>query len=152
MRLTCAVGDPLDDLLSRADGRTLAWMMRKSELADGTRPGIPVADEEEVDALLSRARESLGGWRLRRVRAEWDGWHLARVALLRDACGATYREIAARTGRSRQDACLTYSRHAELLRGDPAYASRLADLAERAAASTTGVAPTSGPSVAGGDR
>lgn len=134
----CEAGDPMDDLLSRANGRALAWMKRKSALADGSRPGMPVADEVEVEALLSREKDVHGDWILRRVRAEWDGWHLARVALLRDACGATYREIAARTRRSRQDACSTYSRHAELLVGDPEYASRLATLAERAVANTLG--------------
>jgi REP element-mobilizing transposase RayT len=137
--IPCESADPVDDLLSRADGRTLAWMRRKAGLADGSRPGMPVADEEEVEALLERERELSGDWRLLRKRTEWDGWHLARVALLRDACGTTYREIAARTGRSRQDACLSYSRHVELLNADSGYATRLADLAERAVANTTGL-------------
>jgi hypothetical protein len=94
--------DPLDDLLAGADGRTAEWMKRKSRLADGTRPGVPM-----------------------RV-----------VGILRDLCGDTFREIAGRTGRSRQDAYQNHARHLDLLGSDPDYAHRVAELTRRTLART----------------
>jgi REP element-mobilizing transposase RayT len=136
IELLGAQEDPLDDLLARADGRALAWMARKAKLADGTRAGLAVADAEALVELLSQEHAAVGSWPLRRARTTWDGWHIARVALLRDVCGQTYREIACRSGHSRQDACVQYARHVELLQEDADYAGRIAELAERAVAAT----------------
>jgi hypothetical protein len=40
--------DPLDDLVGNAPGRVLKWMRRKAALADGTLPGMPVADPKTM--------------------------------------------------------------------------------------------------------
>lgn len=128
--------DPLDDLLAAADGRTAEWMKRKSRLADGTRPGVPLSDPDDVDEVWTRERLERGAWSIRGARGRWDGWHIARVGILRDLCGDTFREIAGRTGRSRQDAYQNHARHLDLLGSDPDYAHRVAELTQRALART----------------
>jgi len=124
--------DPVDDLLRRADGRTLAWMREKAKLADGTRPGLAVGDAVVVDGLVTHEREERGSWKLAGSRKALDGWHVVRVALLRDVCGLTFEEIGERTGRTRQDAFVSHSRHVRRMTEDTEYARRAAELAERA--------------------
>lgn len=132
IRLPESAEDPLDELLRGADERTLAWMRRKARTADATEIGIALVDPETLEELVATEAARRGAWVVRRGRKAWDGWRIARAALLRDLCAATYREVASRTGQSRQGALADRERHERLLADDPDYANRVAAIGRAA--------------------
>ena len=121
--------DPLDGLLEAAAPRVRAWMRRKAELADGTKPGIPLVDPESVEEVLTGEASIAGPWQVKLARKSADAWVLAKVALLRELCGTTFEEAARRSDRSIQGAWSLYRRHRELVICDEEYSTRVADLA-----------------------
>ena len=58
-------GDPLDHLLDATPERILRWMRAKTRVADGTSPGLPVADPETVVQVVRQEIGSAAGWYLR---------------------------------------------------------------------------------------
>jgi REP element-mobilizing transposase RayT len=120
--------DPLDELFEAAAPAVRAWMRRKAELADGTRPGLPLADPESVEEVFAGARSKNGEWSVTLARNTVDGWALAKIVLLRELCGATLDETASRTGRSLQNAWRLCRQHKRLVVVDEDYAARMAAL------------------------
>jgi len=131
--------DPLDELFEAAAPRVHAWMRRKAELADGTRPGIPLVDPESVEEVLTAEAAIDGPWQVKLARKSADAWALARVALLRDLCGTTFEEAARRSARSIQGAWSLHRQHCQLVLGDDGYAARVADLAGKVLAACHGL-------------
>jgi REP element-mobilizing transposase RayT len=123
--------DPLDDLISAAPPRVLAWMRRKAALADGTDVGLPMvpwqAVEERIHAFADgfRALQSPDG-------RESRLGDVARAGLLRDICGLSYPRIAGIVGCSRTAAEHRARRHRELLDRNAPYAEVVALVAHSA--------------------
>jgi len=88
--------DPLDDLVGAAPERVRQWMCRKTALADGTRPGLPLFGPTKIENELDGARVSRPHWTIRRSSNSLDPWRVLRVWLLRHAAGLTQGEIAQR--------------------------------------------------------
>ena len=122
-----ALTDELDDLVGAAPERVRAWMVRKAKLADGTLPGLPMVDEQTVADLIGGLESA--AWVVRPSRRQRDGWQLARTALARDLCGASFGRIAQAARTSTAAACRDYHLHCRLLRADAEYAQRVAELA-----------------------
>lgn len=121
--------DPLDDLIAAAPARVLAWMKRKSELADGTRPGLPVLVIEDLEAALQSHRVGVDpGWRVGRR----SGWAILRVGLARQLCGLALDEIGAEVELSRSAVGKLADAHKRLIQSDEFYAMRAAEVGARA--------------------
>lgn len=125
--------DALDDLVGSANPGVRAWMVRKAKLADGTRPGLPMATPEAVAAVVEEHhrgapddRVSVGPWAERSFR------DVAIVVLLRDVAGETYEAVARRGKATLTDAWRRYSEHRHALEADVRYGALVVDLARRA--------------------
>ena len=116
--------DPSDDLCAGVPGRVWDWMVRKAELADGTRPGLPIAGPLLIVAVVEAFRLQGGGAGLAlpgsRGRNATD---LLLIGLLRDLAGQSWVEIAHRCARHPTSVRGGYKHHARLVREDPPYAA-----------------------------
>lgn len=121
--------DSLDDLVAAAPERVHAWMLRKAALADQTRPGLPYADAQTVDAAWRRSGAALPGDVGGRRGPGRPLARVLRVALLRDLAGLRYTAIAQRCGTSVTEARRCYRQHAARLLEHAAYASTFATIA-----------------------
>jgi len=117
------IEDPLDDLVSSAPGRVLAWMRRKAKLADGTSPGMPLVPLEVLDQVLSRHLE--GDWTIGDGSAARPGRAIAWVGLGRELCQASGKELTARIGLSHPVLCKLHRLHRDLISTDDDYARRV---------------------------
>jgi hypothetical protein len=120
--------DDLDDLLAAAPERVLAWLRRKAALADGTPPGLPVADPASVRTVLSAARLRLGPWvqQARRGRPI-DLWAVAEAVLLRELVGLSNATSALHLDVTPAQVGKRFGVHRRLT-GDADYLGRLAQL------------------------
>jgi REP element-mobilizing transposase RayT len=118
--------DPLDDLLAASSDRFLHWLLQRTENADGTLPGLPLASFEGVRRELDARRRPMPPGDPRTV----DPWTRLEVGLLRDIAAATYRSIGQRLGVSPQRANVIRQRHVQALREDPQYARLAAEVAQ----------------------
>jgi len=73
-------------------------MIGKARNADGTRPGLPVASPAHLMELVTECRRNEPNWSVSSGRQRRDGWELVLTGHLRDACGLSYSEVAARVG------------------------------------------------------
>lgn len=128
--------DELDDLLAAAPDGFLDWLWRKTECADGTRPGLPLASAEGVLGELAAVRASVPA----HEPVDPASWRMLEVGLLRDLAAASYAEIGGRLGISSQAACAARARHAIAVRSRDAYARTAADAARRVLTALHGTA------------
>lgn len=124
--------DDLDDLVDAAPPRVLEWMRRKAALADGTAPGLPVADSHSVVSALE-------AWAHLDPPPEhgsprYDGRRVARVGLERELCCSTFEEIGQSLGVTATAAWKLHGRHRKLMTEDEGYAGLIARLAWKALA------------------
>jgi hypothetical protein len=123
--------DPLDDLISAAPPKVLAWMRRKALLADGTDVGMPIVPWQAIeDSLRASASELL-------AHAGADGRTcpldtIARAGLLRDVGCLAYAVIGKLLGCSETAARHRALRHRTLLAADAEYGRMVASVARRA--------------------
>jgi hypothetical protein len=104
-----------------ASPRTVRWAIRKSRLADGTRPFRLISPARVVEqALLRWMRRTgplLGLFRRRRR----DAWINLRAGVLRALSGCTQYEIGLRLRRHASTICRDLKEHRALLQADPGY-------------------------------
>lgn len=108
--------DAIDSLLEGSSPAVRDWLVQKAALADGTRPGLPVVPPQTVLDVVARAGAS----------------PMTLALLLRDLAGATFEEIAERTGGSAPTALRLCRRGRARLVADASYARRVAELGHRA--------------------
>ena len=118
--------DALDDLVGSAPAAVLEWMCEQARLADGTRPGSPVASPTQVMACIDVQECSEPNWRIRSGSKLRRGWPIVRAGLLRSTAGLLHREIAALLNCSDSTAARMLAMHAQLLDGDLGYRERVA--------------------------
>lgn len=125
--------DDFEHLLEAATPKIRDWAVRKAQLADGTRPGVPIVPVDlAASSITQRAiplRAALPS-RLRRGRRE--PLDLLRAGILRDLCGLAFHEIAALLGKSRSSVADAVRTHHALVREHLPYATLVASLVELA--------------------
>ncbi|MFT7616722.1 MAG: REP element-mobilizing transposase RayT [Planctomycetota bacterium] len=108
-----------DLLLHSSPERVLDWMTRKAELADGTKPGLPICDPRSILIAIGRSESSIQ--RLTEqcpVRAGMMLKHMS-SGLLRDFCGLSFVEIGNKTQRSETASTKSYKRYRFLMESNP---------------------------------
>jgi REP element-mobilizing transposase RayT len=141
--------DALDDLVGAAPPSVHAWMVRKAHLADGTRPGLPMATPEAVVRVVDiHDRRSPGIHVVVGRRSERSLRELALVALLRDVAGETFEAIARRTGMTLTEVWRRYAEHRRVVPSDARYGSRVVDLVREALDEDHAVSTTDAPELA----
>jgi hypothetical protein len=121
--------DPLDDLVAAAPARVRDWMVRKSLLADRTRPGIACVPSQVVLEVISSLKARGRRWRDETPTGQKrDAWVIATVGLLRVLAGLANVEVAQAVEASTSMTTRRLRRHMELI-GRPEYASRLGRVA-----------------------
>lgn len=123
--------DPLDDLISAAPPKVLAWMRRKAELADGTGIAVPIVPWQALDRHVQAITCDLRALDRPDDRA-CPTDVIARAGLLRDVGCLTYPRIAGIVGCSESGARYRVGRHRALVASDPEY-GRIAALVTRRA-------------------
>jgi hypothetical protein len=120
--------DDLDDLVGGSPEEVQQWMCRKARLADGTKPGMPMADGRSVRQVIDshlkqagRIEVATGRRRPRRVRA------LLEVALLHDLAGETFRTIGRRLLLHETQVHRTYGEHQIAMTANRAYSALVGD-------------------------
>lgn len=122
----------------RHDGRLLIdgvpesvrrWLKRKTKMADGLSAELPLCVPRLLnDALTLDCRER-GAWMVKDGKRTWDGAELARIALLYELCGKSWREIAIAEGEEFTRMRRLYGVHQRLLQHDPEYSRRVRAIA-----------------------
>jgi REP element-mobilizing transposase RayT len=113
--------DLWDDLVGAAPEYVREWMLRKTEVADGSRPGLayvaPSRVMAEVDSRRANARLLCRSTGTKRTNA----WPVLCTGLLRTLAGLTVAECAQRLGVSSSTASVRYRLHVQAMSEEPAY-------------------------------
>lgn len=88
----------LDDLIGAAPNKVRAWMKRKALLADGTSPGLPIAEPNTLLKVIFDRLEDAPTRQVKLNGKQRDSALFIKAGLLRWACGITFQEIADRLG------------------------------------------------------
>jgi hypothetical protein len=120
------------DLFEVAPAEVASWMRRKALLADGSKPGQPVASPRSVIGQVWEFEVARGAWTVCFGKRRRDAWLLLRVGLMRDLTGSTWEEIGRSVGCTASHASRLYRLHLELVRRDDVYLGRTAKLARSA--------------------
>jgi hypothetical protein len=135
--------DDLDEF-ARTDGSgRRAWLMKRAFQADGTRPGLPMADAGSVRRTVEihRVRAPAAGLRSA-TGATRDLWNAAEVGLLRDLAGLGYAAMARELGLGLATIRKRYGHHREGLRQDEPYVVILGELARQSLEHCLGLDPS----------
>ncbi|MFT5289509.1 MAG: REP element-mobilizing transposase RayT [Planctomycetota bacterium] len=125
-------GDDLDNLVGSAPPRVLAWMKRKTNLADGGRIGLPVCDALSIQEAVQSARKSDGEWKVSPNGHGRCAWGLIEVGLLRMMAGRTWEQIAFAVGSTLSSCQRRLGMHHRLVEEDATYALGAAKIAATA--------------------
>ena len=106
-------------------------MMKKTYLADNSKPWRPVALPETVDRVLTKAKQKIGALLGFFNRSTRSAWTALRAGLLRKLAGCTYREIGMRVGHHTSSAFRDVTDHLELSNASRDYAVIAATLGNR---------------------
>lgn len=125
-----AEDDDWDSLLEATVPEVLAWMRRKTLLADGTHPGLPYTDAATVALELEHAKQEIGAWTCAVPGGPArEAWPVLHAAFLRELAGMTWLEVGRGMNVDPRLASRRVEQHALLLESDPLYAQRAAELA-----------------------
>ena len=103
--------------------RTVRWAIRKTQLADGTRPFHPLSPARIVEAVVHKALRIAGPLLGHFKRRQRDAWTNLRAGVLRALSGCTQHEIGLRLDRHNSTVCRDLKQHRELLETVPGYES-----------------------------
>lgn len=124
--------DPLDDLIGAKPAAIRAWLASKARLADGHRINLPVCTPQVLQRALNSDAKERGAWYVEDQSEVFRGHVLARIALLRELCGATWPEIARAAGVPVGRARRLGEAHSRLVGTSAAYAVRVSGIAQQA--------------------
>jgi hypothetical protein len=124
--------DPIDDLLRAAPDHVLKWLRSRTLLADGTSPGVIVADPDSVLAVIAEMESELGAFDDGKRKRRLDLWSRLRIGLLRDLAAITFEEAGRLLSISPSHLHKLEREHRSLLVGMDEYARRAALLTSSA--------------------
>ena len=125
--------DALDSLLAAAPPAVLAWMRRKAQLADNTKPGEAYVDAGPIRACVEAEKAARGPLLVASPRgSQVDAWPTLEIGLLRDLGGLAIAEISRRITLSAGAVARRLEEHRRLIQADENYAGVLSVLARRA--------------------
>jgi len=107
-------------------------MVQRAALADATEPGPLLVAPDVVDACIAEGTQKAIRWTYKAHRTAYDLHTVARVAILRDASGASWDEIACRLPFTSATARRYYRIHKSLTATDALYAYQVGALLARA--------------------
>ncbi len=137
LALPDAANDPIDELMRGGALALREWFHKKALLADGTKPGLPIAAPEEIQRALAVELPAAIEPVVKHLRQGSADWRAALTALLlREACGLTQAEIGERLGRSRETARSLVARARRVAAEHPAIGDFAAAAIHRALAAT----------------
>lgn len=134
LRMPYFDNDELDHLVRASPLAIQAWMKRKAQLADGTRPGVPVCDWQSICHAIKKYRADIGSWILTPNLRKHDAWALAEAGLLRELAGLTIERIALVTQSTRSKIGRRLEFHAKLMTSENHYGERIGEVASKALA------------------
>jgi len=114
--------EQLDGLLSAAPQKIRSWMQSKARLADGTRPGLPVANPKTLILTITRLASRSSTNHVMFNGVEVDIWQTLTAGLLRWACGMTFEQVSHQLSCSRTTVHRRTRTHSILFRTKEAYA------------------------------
>jgi len=131
--------DPLEDLVGSTPRQVREWMRRKAVLADGHEVGLPVCGVPSLISAIEGDLERGGEWIVDQRGRAWRGSELARVALLRTLCSATWAEVASMTGWTVNLVRRRSREHREAMKRDHRHVERVERIAIAAVRSTAAI-------------
>ncbi len=111
-----------NELLHAAPAHVIAWLRSRAELADGGSIGLTLAAPAQVERLVRISTSPGEGGATGRGQLAAAAWRSLEAGLLREFCGLTYDEAAARMRISGTAVWKLCKRHRELLSSDACYA------------------------------
>ncbi|MEE9392901.1 MAG: hypothetical protein V3W41_10390 [Planctomycetota bacterium] len=90
--------ESVHDLLATSPDHVIAWMRRRAALADGTKPGLPVAPKMLVVRWLQASRTEVDELALTLGIPKHLLWRALNCGLLRLLCGLRHDEISSLEG------------------------------------------------------
>jgi len=120
--------DPLDDLIAASPLRLRRWLAARALVADGTAGGVAVVRPSTVQSVIASESKKEKDWTVSLSGTRRAAWPILTAGMLRDTCGATFAEIAARLDASCGAVRSRAQAHMALLRVDAAYARRAGTL------------------------
>ena len=125
-RRMCARGavDPLKDLVGSTPADVQRWMARKTRLADGHVPGLPVCSPGSLARAIDRDEELHGPWQFERRGVQLPARPRAFNGLAHDQAGLSWRELSERQGESSMRCRRLGQEHRALVEGDAEYRKR----------------------------
>ena len=119
-----ASADPLTDLIGSTPIEVQRWMVRKTRLADGHVPGLPVCSPDSLVRALDRDEELHGVWRVERGELLMPARPRAFNGLAHDLAGLSWRELSERQNEPPMR-CRRFGReHGAFVDGDEEYRMR----------------------------
>lgn len=112
-------------LLKSAPESVRRWLRRKTRMADGLSAELPLCVPSILDEALTSDCRERGAWMVKEGKRTWDGAEIARIALLHEVCGKSWREIAISEGEEPTRMRRLYGTHQRLLHNHPEYSQRV---------------------------
>ena len=111
-----------NELLRAAPAEVLEWLQSRARLADGGTPWLVFAAPAQVEEQVGRLARGSPTWSFVPGRRVDSPWRTMQIALLRQLCGLSLREIAVREKRSSTCVWSHCRRHEDWLREEREYA------------------------------
>jgi hypothetical protein len=124
--------DSFGDLLCAAPGAVREILTRRTLVADGTRPGVPLIDPASVMTAVAGAAATSGPWVIRNSRRTHNAWDVLATGLLRILCADGLEAISIRSGRSTTTVRTHLRMHKALMTHCEEYGERAREVAQLA--------------------
>ncbi len=110
--------------------KTVKWAIRKTKLADGSKPFRPISPSKVVEEVVQQFRRTVGPLLDLIPRSIRDAWNNMKAGVLRALSGCTERRIGLSINRHESTACRYLKEHREILKRTPAYEELQAQITE----------------------
>lgn len=128
------VSDPLTDLIGSTPIDVQRWMKRKTRLADGHLPGLPVCSPLSIARALDRDEKEHGPWTVERGEVLVPARPRAFIGLAHELAGLSWRELSDQQSESVMRCRRLGQEHRSFVDNDEGYGLRTWSIAQQALA------------------